>query len=251
MLGATSAGRGRTDEAIAHYQEALKIKPEYAEAQYNLGIALAACGRIDEAVEHYQKALEIRPDYAEAHINLGTVLLNQGRRDEARGVLPKGPGVGHATGQSVDGREPKRGCGRTKPELPPGTRNSRPTIDPACPVKRNADERPGCRTRQPAFQIAVLFRDVEETVDFPRQRPSRVALRGRGPVLSQCLLQDLTLPFKRSDAIFRLGLTPAMQHQVFHTHRGVPGGLRSKVGNRSFQPVSQFSHFRQVAPLQG
>ena len=70
-LGAALAGRGQVDEAIAHYQKALEIKPDYAEAHNNLGAALAGRGQVDEAIAHYQKALEIKPDYAEAHNNLG------------------------------------------------------------------------------------------------------------------------------------------------------------------------------------
>ena len=71
-LGVALAGRGRFDEAIAHFQKALEIKPDYAEAHANLGAALAGRGRVDEAIAHYQKALEIKPDYAEAHCNLGS-----------------------------------------------------------------------------------------------------------------------------------------------------------------------------------
>ena len=50
-------GQGRTDEAIAHFQRALEIEPDYAEPGGNLGIALAGRGQIDKAIEHYQKAL--------------------------------------------------------------------------------------------------------------------------------------------------------------------------------------------------
>jgi Flp pilus assembly protein TadD len=35
------AGRGQLDEAIAHFQMALKIKPDYAAARNNLGRALS------------------------------------------------------------------------------------------------------------------------------------------------------------------------------------------------------------------
>ena len=47
-------------------QQALRIKPDYAEAHYNLGVALAQAGRIPEAIEHLQQALRIKPDYAQA-----------------------------------------------------------------------------------------------------------------------------------------------------------------------------------------
>jgi tetratricopeptide (TPR) repeat protein len=71
------------DEAIAHYQKALQINPDYAEAHYNLGDALIRRGSANEAIAHFQKALEIDPDYAGAHINLGNALLQKGRVDEA------------------------------------------------------------------------------------------------------------------------------------------------------------------------
>ena len=71
------------DEAIAHYQKALQIKPDYAEARNNLGNALLQKGKVDEAIAQYQKALQIKPDFAEAHNNLGNALLQKGRVDEA------------------------------------------------------------------------------------------------------------------------------------------------------------------------
>ena len=82
-LGAVFARLDRIDEAMAHYQKALEIKPDYAEAHYNLGAAFARLDRFDEAMAQYQKALEIEPAYAEAHYNLGNALANRGRIDEA------------------------------------------------------------------------------------------------------------------------------------------------------------------------
>ncbi len=52
-------------------------------AENNLAGALVRLGRLDEAIEHYDKALTIRPDYAEAHANLGLTLLRRGRNGEA------------------------------------------------------------------------------------------------------------------------------------------------------------------------
>jgi superkiller protein 3 len=71
------------DEAVAHYQQALQITPDDAEADNNLGNLLCQKGRVDEAMVYYQKALQIEPDYAEAHNNLGNALFQKGRVDEA------------------------------------------------------------------------------------------------------------------------------------------------------------------------
>ena len=62
------------DEAIVHYQKALQIKPDYAEAHNNLGNALLQKGRVDEAITHYQKALQIKPDSPEVLNNLAWLL---------------------------------------------------------------------------------------------------------------------------------------------------------------------------------
>ena len=69
-LGLTFASRGRFDEAIAHYQEALEIQPNDADAHGSLGYALVCLGRFDEAMAHYRKALTIQPDNAEFQKNL-------------------------------------------------------------------------------------------------------------------------------------------------------------------------------------
>ena len=73
---------GQVDEAIAHYQKALEIKPDYAEAHNNLGLALAGCGRVDEAIICFQKALEIKPDYAEARRNLDAAQASKSKKSE-------------------------------------------------------------------------------------------------------------------------------------------------------------------------
>ena len=75
--------KGKVDEAIAHYQKALALEPNFANAHYNLGNALFDKGRVDEAMAQFQEALKIQPDFAEAHNNLGNALLGKGRVDEA------------------------------------------------------------------------------------------------------------------------------------------------------------------------
>ena len=75
--------QGRADEALTHVAAAAQIKPDDVEAQYNLGTELADRGRFAEAVEALQIAVRLKPDYAKAHANLGSALANLGRLDEA------------------------------------------------------------------------------------------------------------------------------------------------------------------------
>ncbi|HXB01849.1 MAG TPA: tetratricopeptide repeat protein [Opitutaceae bacterium] len=65
----------RMPDAIAEYQAALVIKPDFAEAHSNLGYALSQIpGRLQDAVPEYEAALRIKPDYLQAHLDLGVVL---------------------------------------------------------------------------------------------------------------------------------------------------------------------------------
>ena len=82
-LGLALCRRGRSAEGIAQYEEALRIKPDYAEAYYNLGAALQQVGKLPEAIGQYEQALRINPNYAEAHNNLGIVLSQVGRFAES------------------------------------------------------------------------------------------------------------------------------------------------------------------------
>jgi len=68
---------GRLNDAIAQYEEALRLRPDYAEAHNNLGNSLAgAPGRLGDSVAQYEEALRLRPGDAEMHSNLGYVLSN-------------------------------------------------------------------------------------------------------------------------------------------------------------------------------
>jgi hypothetical protein len=84
-LGAILFDRGEDAEAVGHFEEALRVKPDYAEAYNNLGTAMARERKIPEAIGDYQQALRLKPDYANAHFNLGNALVQQGKVDEAIG----------------------------------------------------------------------------------------------------------------------------------------------------------------------
>ena len=86
------AGRGQVDEAIAHYRKALEIKPDYAEAHNNLGLALAGRGQVDEAIAHYRKALEIKPDYRRGPLQPRHRLGRPRTGRRGHRPLPQGPG---------------------------------------------------------------------------------------------------------------------------------------------------------------
>ena len=69
--------------AIDHLQEAVRLRPDYADAYFNLGSVLFQQGKIDQAIAQWQKTLAINPRDAEAHRNVGDALRKQGKVREA------------------------------------------------------------------------------------------------------------------------------------------------------------------------
>jgi len=66
---------GHLNDALAQLEEALRLKPDYAGAHNNLGDALLAMpGRTNEAIAQYREALRLQPNYAEARTNLANAL---------------------------------------------------------------------------------------------------------------------------------------------------------------------------------
>jgi protein O-mannosyl-transferase len=82
-LGVALDDKGQTDKAIGHYQEALRLKPAYADIYYNLGLAFGKKGQLDEAISQLQEAIRLNPDHFQAHNNLGVAFGMKGQTDKA------------------------------------------------------------------------------------------------------------------------------------------------------------------------
>ena len=82
-LGMAFLQTNKPQEAIPHFEQALRIKPNYAEAHYNVGTALLQMSRPQEAIARYEQALRIKPNYFEAHYNAGNAFLQINKPQEA------------------------------------------------------------------------------------------------------------------------------------------------------------------------
>ena len=58
-LGATLANSGRSEEAIAAYEKALTLNPNFVRARYNLGVSCINIGCYEEAAQHLLGALSM------------------------------------------------------------------------------------------------------------------------------------------------------------------------------------------------
>lgn len=72
-----------TDEALTHAAEAVRIRPDVAEAHTNLGNALHRKGQLEEAVKEYLTARQLDPNYPETHNNFCRVMVQLKRPDAA------------------------------------------------------------------------------------------------------------------------------------------------------------------------
>jgi tetratricopeptide (TPR) repeat protein len=99
-LGVALAQRGQLGEATALLARAVQAQPSFAKGHHNLGVAYAQQGRHEDAVAALCRALQLQPAYPEAHFNLGNALGVLGRRDESiaayRGAVRQRPDYAEA-----------------------------------------------------------------------------------------------------------------------------------------------------------
>ncbi|MGF1541899.1 MAG: tetratricopeptide repeat protein [Pleurocapsa sp.] len=82
-LGRLYSKEQKLEQAAWYYQQALALRPNWAELQYNLGTVLQQLGNWDMAIAAYQKALTLKPNYAAIYFKLGILHDRQGKPEIA------------------------------------------------------------------------------------------------------------------------------------------------------------------------
>jgi len=85
-LGGALFEQGRYPEAAAAYREAIRLRPDFAQAHVSLGLALARTGAYGDAESALRRALSLNPKDATAVANLTTVLRRQRKVADAEVV---------------------------------------------------------------------------------------------------------------------------------------------------------------------
>jgi tetratricopeptide (TPR) repeat protein len=75
--------KGDYDRAIADYSKAIEIDPRFSDPYNNRGIVWDIKGDYDRAIADYNKALELYPHFAGAYYNRGNVWYMKGDPDRA------------------------------------------------------------------------------------------------------------------------------------------------------------------------
>jgi len=82
-----AAGQPRPATAILN--QAIEARPDYAEAHYNLGIALTQTGDMERAAEQFGIVVKLKPNDANAEANLGAAFAEMGKYAEAKTHLER------------------------------------------------------------------------------------------------------------------------------------------------------------------
>ena len=82
-IALTLSKEGKVNEAIYHYNEAIRINPNYTEAYNNRGTLYGKFKQYQLAMEDFNKAIRLYPNYAEAHYNKGLTYFMIGQYQNA------------------------------------------------------------------------------------------------------------------------------------------------------------------------
>jgi Flp pilus assembly protein TadD len=85
--GSCLLAQGKLDEAAAHFAQALRLKPDYANARHNLAVLLVRAGKPREAIAEFTTVLQLEPTSVDARRGLAMALVSLGRFEEAAAPL--------------------------------------------------------------------------------------------------------------------------------------------------------------------
>lgn len=85
--GQNAHGRGDLVKALEFYEEAIKVRPEFPEAEFQRANVLVAVGRSAEAESGFRRAIELKKDWSLPYSALGTLLVGLNRDSEAESFL--------------------------------------------------------------------------------------------------------------------------------------------------------------------
>jgi len=81
--GQKFAGDGQARKAIEQFRKALALKPDLAEAYFDLGLVYGQLEQYDRAIEEFHRVLALDPEYEGVHYAAGLAFAQKGEYDRA------------------------------------------------------------------------------------------------------------------------------------------------------------------------
>jgi tetratricopeptide (TPR) repeat protein len=85
--GQNAHARGELEKALSFYEQAIKLRPEFPEAEFQRGSVLMSMGRANDAESAFRRAIELRKDWPLPYASLGALLARSNRDKEAESIL--------------------------------------------------------------------------------------------------------------------------------------------------------------------
>src|SRR5213593_1913091 len=85
--GQSAHARGDLQKALEFYEQAIKVRPEFPEAEFQRGNALASLARLDEAEVAFRRAILLKKNWSLPFSALGALLMRRERDGDAAGIF--------------------------------------------------------------------------------------------------------------------------------------------------------------------
>jgi tetratricopeptide (TPR) repeat protein len=85
--GQNAHARGDLEKALEFYEQALKVRPEFPEAEFQKGGVLVSLGRLVEAEAAFKRAIALKKNWSLPYSALGALLVKQSRETEAENMF--------------------------------------------------------------------------------------------------------------------------------------------------------------------
>jgi tetratricopeptide (TPR) repeat protein len=85
--GQNAHAHGDLIKALEFYEEAIKVRPEFAEAEFQRGNVLVGLGRLQEAESGFRRTIALRKDWSLPYSVLGALLVRLNRDADGESVL--------------------------------------------------------------------------------------------------------------------------------------------------------------------
>jgi len=164
--------KGDLERALALYEAAIKLRPEFSEAEYQRGVALIALKRPAEAETAFRRATELRKDWALPYSSLGNLLSRSEKDKEAEPLLRRALQLGAKDFTTLDSLSTVRWRAGDKPEAL--ALAQRATEDESAPasawVWRGIVERANGKTKAAAASLDQALQMEPKSVAALRER---------------------------------------------------------------------------------
>jgi tetratricopeptide (TPR) repeat protein len=85
--GQNAHARGDLQKALEFYEQALKVRPEFPEAEFQKGAVLVSLGRLTEAEAAFRRAIVLKKNWSLPYSALGALLIKQSKETEAENMF--------------------------------------------------------------------------------------------------------------------------------------------------------------------